>query len=146
MFTKRQNALLFVCGMVEYIRRVTYNTYIDVVTYLGKEEIKYLYDFADVLHCENPYKVRDEEIQQCNIRTGNAFVDTRVHEYVVAETYMYLIDTLCRKHKMYVVDAIMFVYSNDAITAKISDYGTEYYKLNRNKIYADFCDLCNLNK
>lgn len=64
------NALFYECSLIEYIARQTKNSRYDVVKQLG-EDIKRIYDYADVFHCEPMEKVADEFIQRNGISIGN---------------------------------------------------------------------------
>lgn len=64
------NALFYECSLIEYIARQTKNHRYDVVKQLG-EDIKRIYDYADVFHCEPMEKVADEFIQRDDILIGN---------------------------------------------------------------------------
>ena len=55
----------------EYIGRTTKNKRSYVVNTLGKKCIDFIYEFADVLHCENIDAVTDELITEYNIENGN---------------------------------------------------------------------------
>lgn len=64
------NALFYECSLIEYIARQTKNSRYDVVKQLG-EDIKRIYDYADVFHCEPMEKVADEFIQRNGISIGD---------------------------------------------------------------------------
>ena len=64
------NNLFFLCSLIEFIGRQQKLTRYDVVSALGHDTIKHIYDFADVLHCEPIAKVADEYIEYCKLEIG----------------------------------------------------------------------------
>lgn len=65
------NNLFYVCSLIEYIARKTFNTKEYVVKKIKKSKIKKIYDLADVYHCENIEKISDEIIKENNIEYGS---------------------------------------------------------------------------
>lgn len=68
--SQKENDLFFTCSLIEYIARKTKNTKRKVVEKLGKENIKKIYELAEVYHCENIEKVSDEFIKNADIKIG----------------------------------------------------------------------------
>lgn len=64
------NALFYECSLIEYIARQTKNRRYDVVKQLGGD-IKRIYEYADVFHCEPIEKVADDFILKDAISDGN---------------------------------------------------------------------------
>ena len=69
---KNDSALFFTCSLIEFIARCQKITVRKVVSSMGKETLRRLYDHADVLHCENIAMVADEIITQCAIPVGQS--------------------------------------------------------------------------
>lgn len=67
---KNNNALFFTCSLIEFIARKTKNRRCDVVNFLGKD-LKQIYFYADVFHCEPIEKVADDFIMRDEILEGN---------------------------------------------------------------------------
>ena len=67
---KNNNALFFTCSLIEFIARKTKNRRCDVVNYLGKD-LKQIYSYADIFHCEPIEKVADDFIVRNKILQGN---------------------------------------------------------------------------
>lgn len=67
---KNNNALFFVCSLIEYIARKTTNHREEVIKCLA-DDVKRIYDYADVFHCESIEKVADDFIQKDAITNGN---------------------------------------------------------------------------
>lgn len=65
---QKDNDLFFTCSLIEYIARKTKNTIQEVVKKLGEENIKKIYELAEVYHCENIEKVSDEFIEKAEIQ------------------------------------------------------------------------------
>lgn len=64
------NALFYECSLIEYIARQTKNRRYDVVKQLGGD-IKRIFEYADVFHCEPIEKVADDFIHKDAISDGN---------------------------------------------------------------------------
>ena len=67
---KNNNALFFTCSLIEFIARKTKNHRCDVIKCLGKD-LKQVYLYADVFHCEPIEKVADDFIIRNEITQGN---------------------------------------------------------------------------
>lgn len=68
--TKNDNALFYTCSLIEYISRKTKNHPKDVIKKLG-DDLKRIYDYEDVFHCEPIEKVADTFIERANISQGD---------------------------------------------------------------------------
>lgn len=66
---KRNDALFYTCSLIEYIGRKSKNKRSDVIEALGKD-VKRIYDYSDVFHCEMIEKVADEFIERNHIKDG----------------------------------------------------------------------------
>ena len=76
------NNLFFLCSLIEFIGRQRKLARSEVVSSLGQETVKHIYEFADVLHCEPISKVADEYINLHQLGTGN-FDNVSVCKYIV---------------------------------------------------------------
>ncbi len=131
--SKKDNDLLFTCGLIEYISRKTKNVRADVVNKLGKDRISKIYELADVYHCDNIDNVSDEFIEDAGITLGE-FDNVAECGYAVpshwdiGKVYRRLIKKVAEDEKIQVIDALIEVY-NSFISAKIDDYnGSVYYE------------------
>ena len=66
---KNNNALFYTCSLIEFIGRLTKNHRGDVVRYL-ESDLRRIYSYADVFHCEPIEKVADDFITRNQIPTG----------------------------------------------------------------------------
>lgn len=134
----RQNALVFVCGLIEYIGRMTLNTRTVVIDYI-KSDLQFIYDCSDVMHCEIPEEVATEYIVKhrilkgtfdnvgsCNYRVPGCFEIGRV----LAQ----LIDSVCDKEGLSPIDALLKVYHCPVIDA-ISDFNSAAFFSQPGEIY-----------
>ncbi|MGL5087764.1 MAG: hypothetical protein ACRC68_18960 [Clostridium sp.] len=64
------NDLFFTCSIIEYIARFTKNKRSYIVNTLGIKGIDFIFEYADVLHCENIDAVTDELITDYKIVNG----------------------------------------------------------------------------
>ncbi|MDE7066924.1 MAG: hypothetical protein K2O83_04500, partial [Schaedlerella arabinosiphila] len=67
---KSSNDLFFVCSLIDYIARKTYNKRRDVVDALGTNAIQKMYELADVYHSDNIDHVSDYFIEKAVITKG----------------------------------------------------------------------------
>ena len=63
MAKKNNNNLFFTCSLIEYIGRNRKQHRREITDYLGRENIKRIYDYADVFHCE-PIDVYKRQVQR----------------------------------------------------------------------------------
>ena len=136
--SKEENDLFFTCSLIEYIARKTKNSKKLIVSKLGRENIKKMYELADVYHCENIDEVSDEFILKSGIDTGNydhvSKCESRVPTYFeIGKVYKRLI-VMVEKNKEKYVDAIIKVLSS-WIVKYIDNYNSSMYYENPDYIY-----------
>ncbi|MGN0475056.1 MAG: hypothetical protein ACI4IJ_08205 [Acutalibacteraceae bacterium] len=68
---KIKNDVFFVCTIIEYLGRYTFNHRGDIVRMLGIERIKHQLDYADVNHCLDMEQVAVELIEDAGITNGS---------------------------------------------------------------------------
>lgn len=134
---KCDNDLFYVCSLIEYISRKTYNTKEYVVNTIGKENLKKIYSLADVYHCENIDKISDEIINKYNIKNGKYKFDSyqnRIPSYFeIGAVYERLIKMISRDKTEYIDNLIKVLTS--WIIAKIDNYDSSMYYENPSYIY-----------
>ena len=135
---QNENDLFFVCSLIEYIARKTMNTKKYVIEKLGKENIKQMYDLAEVYHSENIEKVSDEFIQKSRIETGDYDIISKC-EYKVpsiwelGRIYQRLI-IMVNKNESEYIDTLIEILSS-WIIEKIDNYNSSMYYENPDYIY-----------
>lgn len=67
---KNNSDLFYTCSLIEYLGRTTHNTRADILKHLGEHDVKQIYQYADVFHCEPIEKVADDFIQKDQIPEG----------------------------------------------------------------------------
>ncbi len=135
---QEENDLFFVCSGIEYISRKTKNTKKIIIEKLGKENIKKIYELAEIYHSENIDKVADEFIEKCDIVNG---------EYDITENCKYRVPTFWEIGKVYqrlilkvnnnkndYIETLINVLSS-WIIEKIDDYNSSMYYENPDYIY-----------
>lgn len=135
---QEENDLFFVCSIIEYIARKTKNTKKYIIEKLGKENIKKIYELAEIYHSENIDKVADEFIEKCDIVNG---------EYDITENCKYRVPTFWEIGKVYqrlilkvnnnkndYIETLINVLSS-WIIEKIDDYNSSMYYENPDYIY-----------
>ena len=138
MARKNNNNLFFTCSLIEYIGRMQKQRRREIVDYLGRENIKRIYAYADVFHCEPIEKVAAEFTEQCNIPEGE-FDNVYMCKYTVpdywdiGEVYERLIEDCFSDDE--ILHGIWKVY-HSWISDKISNYNTDFYYQPRDYIAA----------
>lgn len=135
---QEENDLFFVCSLIEYIARKTKNTKKVIIEKLGEENIKKIYDLAEVYHSENIDKVSDEFIEKTQIQMGNydniSECQYRIPTYwEIGKIYRNLIIMIDNKKENY-IRTLMEVLSS-WIIEKIDNYNSSMYYENPSYIY-----------
>lgn len=96
MESQESNDLYFTCSLIEFIGRKTSNKRTYVTEKMGIDGLTWVYENAQVLHCENMNAVCDEVVNDYKIEVG-----TYVHTtgklprvFGLGRTYSYLIKNL----------------------------------------------------
>lgn len=139
---KNDNDLFFTCSLIEYIGREQKLNRGDVMRGLGEEQLRRIYKYADVLHCEPIEKTADTYITMQKLPKGDydnvSACKYEVPDYwTIGEVYERLIEDVAGEDT---VQKLMEVYAswiNDAISNYNSDffyqardYIAECYKAN----------------
>lgn len=135
---QKDNDLFFVCSLIEHIARKTKNTKKYVVEKMGKENIKKIYELAEVYHSENLEKVSDEFIEKCKIENGNYDTVSECKYRVptiweLGRTYQRLI-IMVNNNKDEYIDTLLEILSS-WIIPKIDNYNSSMYYENPSYIY-----------
>lgn len=128
MMSKEMNDLFFVCSMIEKVSRESNQKQSYVINKVGKENIRRLYKYADVFHCENPDKISYEIIEKNKIEMGNYDKISRLKYKVptyweIGEIYSRLIINLNKKD---IIDTLFEVY-NSWIEEVMDNYNSSFY-------------------
>ncbi len=136
--SQKQNDLFFACSLIEYIARKTTNTKKYIVEKLGKENIKKIYDLAEVYHSENIEKVAEELIKKYKIENGDYDIISRCKTNIpsfweLGRIYERLILMINKNEDEY-IDTLIKVLSS-WIIEKIDNYNSSMYYENPEYIY-----------
>jgi hypothetical protein len=129
--TKTDNNLFFVCSLIEYIARKTFNHRDAVVTAIGKEQLKHIFELADIYHCENIDKVSDELIDKSRLSAGT-FDNITDCQYSVpthwdiGKVYKRLILDISFRQETNLIDTLMEIYQS-WINRKIENLNSSAY-------------------
>lgn len=135
---QEDNDLFFTCSLIEYIARKTKNTKKLVVEKLGEENIKKIYDLAEVYHSENIEKVADEFIEKIDLEVGNydniSNCKYKIPTYwEIGNVYKRLIIMIDSNKSNYVKTLVKVMSS--WIIEKIDNYNSSMYYENPDYIY-----------
>lgn len=136
---KNNNALFYTCSLIEYISRITKNQRKDIVKYLG-EDLKRIYEYSDVFHCEMIEKVADDFIERNSIKNGDydnvLSCEYEVPDYWdIGEVFERLVED-CYEEKD-VLLGIKEVYES-WMAEKILNFNSDMYYQSRDYIAACF--------
>ena len=136
--SQEENDLFFTCSLIEYIARKTKNTKKYVVEKLGYDNIKKIYDLAEIYHSENIEKISDEFIENCHIQNGDYDIilncKYRVPTYwEIGKVYKELIVKINNNKETFIEILIQVLTS--WIIEKIDNYNSSMYYENPNYIY-----------
>ncbi|MBP5212719.1 MAG: hypothetical protein J6Z30_07670 [Pyramidobacter sp.] len=125
---KRDDALFYLCSLIEFIGRRRKLERSRVVDALGEETLRRIYDYADVFHCEPIEKTADDFIRLCAVPEGVfdnvAACRYRVPDYwMIGEVYERLIEDV---NDGDVIETLRRVYAS-WISEALSDYNTDFY-------------------
>lgn len=139
---QHQNDLFYLCSLIEYIGRKTKNHRGVVVEALGESELKHIYAFADVYHCENIEKVATELIEKHNLPVGNYdntknLGDISIPTYWdIGKVYSRMINSLSTDITDY-IKTLISVYTS-WIAQKIDDYRSSMYYENNSYLTSSY--------
>ena len=130
---KHANNLFFLCSLIEYIGRKTKNHRNVVVNAIGKDNLKHIFDLADIYHSENIDKLAFEFAEKHHIENGifdnltNAKYSIPTH-WDIGKVYKRLIIDISKKENRPLIDTLYEVY-NSWLSRKIEDFnGSVYYE------------------
>ena len=135
---KEENDLFFTCSLIEYIARKTKNTKKVVIEKLKEENIRKIYELAEVYHSENIEKVSDEFIEKSQIKEGNYNnIDECKYNvptyWDIGKVYKRLI-IMVNSNKEEYIETLMQVLKS-WIIEKIDNYNSSMYYENPDYIY-----------
>ena len=124
MCKRNDSDLFFTCSLIECIAEPSSSAEVSVVAGLGRQKLEFIYDYADVLHCEPIQKVAEDVIADCGLHGGNFDnVSDCLYEvpsvFTIGKVYARLIEDLSAEDD--VIDTLIAVYRswmNDVL----SDY------------------------
>ena len=135
---KPDSNLFYLCSLIEYMGRESKNKRSDVIEKLGRDNIKRIYDYSDVFHCEPIEAVSAQWSERCGIQPG-VFDNISVCRYRlpsfwdIGKVYSRLIQSLGGD----VIDTFFEVYSS-WITQKIDDYNIAVYYMSPEYLYESY--------
>lgn len=139
---QKKNDLFYLCSLIDYIGRKTKNQRSTVVNAMGKDELKHIFDYADVYHCENIDKVADELVEKHSLKEGNFDNIITAHYSIpthwdIGKVYHRLILDVAQATSENIIDALVTVY-NSWITEKIDDYNSSMYYENPGYLFESY--------
>lgn len=140
--SKAENALFFLCSLIEYIARQTKNRRIDVVDRLGDDVLRKILDLADIYHSDNIERVASDFIEEAQVPQGE-FDNVASCRYAVpsfweiGRVYQRLVLAVASDGRESVVSALRRVYSS-FMADKIDDYNSSVYYDSPERQFADF--------
>ena len=129
---KNNSDLFYTCSLIEYIGRKKKQKRSSVIAALGENNLKQIYSYADVFHCEPIANTADEFVGICGIEEGSfdnvSACDARLIEDSLPN------DVLPSEADV-IVSKLIEVYSS-WIDDAIQDYNTDFFYQPREYIAA----------
>lgn len=125
---KNDSNLFFTCSLIEFIGRQQKLRRSEVAAKLGEENLRRIYEYADVFHCEPIEKTADEFVTRCSLPFGD-FDNEKSCKYLIpdywtiGEVYERLIEDVSTGD---VIGTLMEVYAS-WIDRAISNYNSDFY-------------------
>lgn len=138
MCKRNNDALFFVCSLIEQLGRSLHARRSQVAAALGAEGIHTLYKNADILHCEPIKKVADDVITEFSLQGGD-FDNIGAAKYAVPDVwtmgkvYARLIEDVSEDDT--IVETTLQVFTS-WIDGLLSDYNSAFYYQSRDYIAA----------
>jgi hypothetical protein len=132
------NKLFYTCSLIEYIARETNNLRLDVIESLGRENIRRIYEYSDVFHCEPIESVAAKWRELGNIQFGT-FDNISVCRYRlpshwdIGKVYCRLIQAIGGD----TIETLYTVYSS-WIANKIDNYNIAVYYMSPEYLYESY--------
>lgn len=128
--TPEENALIYVCGLIEHIGRLTLQPRAKIVDIIDSK-LQNLYDFSDTYHCEPLDITASEMISEFNIPMGtfdnvSSCLFKVPSSFEIGTAMMRLIMMVSKKDRIKPLTALRRVYHN-IITDKISNFNSAAY-------------------
>ena len=136
------NNLFFLCSLIEYIGRKTKNHRNVVVNAIGKDDLKRIFDLADIYHSENMDKLVFEFTEKYNIENG-IFDNVAKAKYSIpthwdiGKVYKRLIININKKENKPLIDVLSEVY-NSWLSRKIEDFNSSVYYESPEYLYQSY--------
>lgn len=128
----RDGKLFYTCALIEYIGRKYNLDRKEVVTHLGEDNLKRLYEYADVFHCDIIEKVAEEFAIKSEIKKGHfdniSNCKYKIPDYWdIGEVYERLILDVSKEYtKEGIIATLKDVY-NSKVSDKIQEFNTDMY-------------------
>lgn len=139
--TQLENNVFYVCGLIEYIARLTHNTEDVVVDALGKDRLERMVEYADVLHSENIDAVSARLIEEADVKDGSDNSVSRAlygvpSHWDMGKVYKRLTLGIMQARGIGVVDALVEAF-HSPIAPLLRDYnGSFFYEAPANVLTA----------
>lgn len=142
--TQEENDLFYTCSLIEYIARKTHNQKKDVISVIGIDGVKKIYELADILHCENIEKVVYEHIENYNIEDGifdykKDYIYKIPSSFDIGRVYQRLILGVAQEKKQDYIQTLFEVF-NSWIIDKLDNFNSDLYYLNPDYIFACYLE------
>lgn len=138
-----RNDLFYLCSLIEYMGRMTKNPRSVVVNAIGEKELRHIYDFADVYHCENIEKIATELIERHDVAVGQYDNTVNLGDvslptfWDMGKVYSRLIVSLADESGSDPIQMLLSVY-NSWIAQKIDNYRSSMYYENNSYLTCSY--------
>lgn len=140
--SKVSNDIFFVCGLIEYVARLTNNRRSDVVNLIGRSKLQHFFELADVYHSENIDKIANDLILKYHIQTAsyNNIVNAKYSipsHWDISKVFTRLIVNVFEERNSDPIDVLIEIY-NSWICDKLQDYNSSLYYENPDYLFQSY--------
>lgn len=138
-----RNNLFYLCSLIEYIGRMTKNPRSVVVNAIGEKELRHIFVFADVYHCENIEKIATELIERHDIAVGQYDNTVNLGDislptfWDMGKVYSRLIGSIAEEGGMDPIKVLISVYDS-WLALKIDNYRSSMYYENNSYLTCSY--------
>lgn len=130
---EEKDNLYYLCCIIEYLGRMTNNKRDYIVNKVNRKNIEYIYENAQVLHCESIQSVCQQIIEECTIENGtynikDYSIDEPPRALAIGKLYSKLILALLEEnnYKDNIIDKTIEVLSS-WLVFKITNFSSSLY-------------------
>ncbi|MEE0887363.1 MAG: hypothetical protein UIB61_10695 [Treponema sp.] len=140
---KQEDDLFYVCSLIEYIARVTFNYRKDIIKFFSKEVLDFQLKSAEANHCLSFEQVSEELIEKLKIKNGT-FDSVKSCRYQVpsymdvGKVFQRLILSVYEKNEQSDLSQCIIDVFSSFISDEISNFNSSVYYANPSYLFCSY--------